>query len=197
MAKVLARGPNVTGPAGHGNAPAKGVAGRVKPPGRLRSDYGNGTTVTVTCDAKNGYAWCIKNGSVVLAPTNSSDPMQKWDKDDSWGDAFALVNKETTQAIQRPREGAGHQLLLVPYNSSKRDDSVMWTQQYPKSCPIREYDDSSLVFDISNRGDDTVVIVAKQSTDATSQKWNMMPVTPQRVHCIAIKRGRAQTHIYI
>ncbi|KAG2565538.1 ricin B-like lectin R40G3 [Panicum virgatum] len=172
MAKVLVRAPDVTGAAGHGNAPAKGAAGRVKGPAKSSGDFG--TPVTITCDQKPGYALSIKKSSIVLAQIDPSDPKQKWDKDDSWGDGFAIVNTDTNQAIQRPPDGAGHRLLLVKYDSANRDDSVMWKQNNSKSSPIREHDDTTLVFDSTKRGDDTVVIVAKESNDATSQKWTIV-----------------------
>ncbi|KAL6875639.1 hypothetical protein ACP4OV_013152 [Aristida adscensionis] len=170
--KVLVRAPDVARAPGYGNAPANGVAaGRFKGPGgRFRGTYG--PTETITCDGKPGYALSIKDGSVVLETTDSSNLNQKWDKDESWGDGFAIVNEATGQAIQRPPEGAGHRLLLVTYSTTKRDNSVMWRQDNPKSCPIREHDDANLVFDIMQRGPDTLAIVSNVST-ASTQKWTM------------------------
>nr|GEV75445.1 protein kinase-like domain, phloem protein 2-like protein [Tanacetum cinerariifolium] len=93
-------------------------------------------TVRVYCKAKTDYALTIRDGQVVLAPSNPSDPHQHWVKDlkfstrvkDEQGfPSFALVNKATGQAIKHS-VGATYPVQLTEYNPDKLDESVLWTE---------------------------------------------------------------------
>ncbi|GJS84104.1 ricin B-like lectin R40G3, partial [Tanacetum coccineum] len=93
-------------------------------------------TVRVYCKAKTDYALTIRDGQVVLAPSNPSDPHQHWVKDlkfstrvkDEQGyPSFALVNKATGQAMKHS-VGATYPVQLTEYNPDKLDESVLWTE---------------------------------------------------------------------
>ncbi|PWA57125.1 hydroxyproline-rich glycoprotein family protein [Artemisia annua] len=110
-------------------------------------------TVRVYCKAKTDYAMTVRDGQVVLAPSNPSDPHQiytvfssrdetrmdfldHWVKDlkfstrvkDEQGyPSFALVNKATGQAMKHSVGGA-HPVQLTEYNPDRLDESVLWTE---------------------------------------------------------------------
>ncbi|KAM0024787.1 putative ricin B-like lectin [Helianthus debilis subsp. tardiflorus] len=96
----------------------------------------NKPTVRFYCKAKTDYSLTIRNGKVVLAPTNPSDHHQHWIKEEKYSNtvkdeegfpSFALVNKATGQAIKHSA-GSGKPVELVEYNPDKVDESVLWTQ---------------------------------------------------------------------
>lgn len=96
----------------------------------------NKPTVRVYTKAKRDYSLTIRDGKVVLAPTNSSDQHQHWIKDETFSTrvkdeegfpSFALVNKATGQAIKHST-GSGQPVQLVEFNPDKLDESVLWTQ---------------------------------------------------------------------
>nr|XP_043613281.1 ricin B-like lectin EULS3 [Erigeron canadensis] len=96
----------------------------------------NKPTVRFYTKAKRDYSLTIRDGHVVLAPTNPSDLHQHWIKEEKFSTrvkdeegfpSFALVNKATGQAIKHA-VGAEHPVQLVEYNPDKLDESVLWTQ---------------------------------------------------------------------
>ncbi|KAJ0857634.1 putative ricin B-like lectin [Helianthus annuus] len=102
----------------------------------------NKPTVRFYCKAKPDYSLTIRNGQVVLAPTNPSDHHQHWIKEEKYSTivdeegypSFALVNKATGQAIKHSMAGSGgrwtpfQRVQLGEYNPDKLDESVLWTQ---------------------------------------------------------------------
>ncbi|KAI3523233.1 hypothetical protein L1887_01292 [Cichorium endivia] len=96
----------------------------------------NKPTVRFYCKAKTDYSVTIRNGTVVLAPTNPSDHHQHWIKEEKLSTrvkdkegfpSFALVNKATGQALKHA-SGASKPVQLTEYNPDKLDESVLWTQ---------------------------------------------------------------------
>ncbi|XP_071710833.1 ricin B-like lectin R40G3 [Rutidosis leptorrhynchoides] len=96
----------------------------------------NKPTVRFYSKVKRDYSVTIRDGHVVLAPTNPSDHHQHWIKEEKFGTrvkdeegfpSFALVNKATGQAIKHAT-GTDHPVQLVEYNPDKLDESVLWTQ---------------------------------------------------------------------
>ncbi|XP_076915927.1 ricin B-like lectin R40G3 [Bidens hawaiensis] len=96
----------------------------------------NKPTVRFYCKAKTDYSLTIRDGKVVLAPTNASDHHQHWIKDEKYSTkvkdeegfpSFALVNKATGQAIKHSA-AAEQPVELVEYNPDKLDESVLWSQ---------------------------------------------------------------------
>ncbi|XP_071726452.1 ricin B-like lectin R40G3 [Rutidosis leptorrhynchoides] len=93
-------------------------------------------TVRFFSKVKSDYSVTIRDGHVVLAPTNPSDHHQHWIKekkfsrrvkDEEGFPSFALVNKATGQAIKHAI-GSDHPVQLVEYNQDKLDESVLWTE---------------------------------------------------------------------
>ncbi|CAL1352893.1 unnamed protein product [Linum trigynum] len=94
-------------------------------------------TSKVYCKANPDFHLTVRDGKLVLAPSDPSDPCQNWFKDEEHGNngmkdeqgypCFALVNQATSQAMS----GYTNPVQLVPYNN-KPDDvvddhSVMWS----------------------------------------------------------------------
>ncbi|XP_058202136.1 ricin B-like lectin EULS3 isoform X2 [Rhododendron vialii] len=93
-------------------------------------------TVRVFTKAEANYSLTVRDGKVILAPSNPSDPFQHWIKDEKYSTkvkdeegfpSFALVNKATGQAMKHSI-GATHPVQLIPYNPDVLDESVLWTE---------------------------------------------------------------------
>ncbi|GJW63853.1 ricin B-like lectin R40G3 [Tanacetum coccineum] len=91
--------------------------------------------VRVYTKAKVDYSLTIRDRKVILAPSNPSDPLQQWIKDEKFGknitddqgfSSFALVNKATGQAIKHSI-GVTYPVQLTDYNPEELDKSVLWT----------------------------------------------------------------------
>uniref|UniRef100_A0A1J3F8C2 Ricin B-like lectin R40G3 n=1 Tax=Noccaea caerulescens TaxID=107243 RepID=A0A1J3F8C2_NOCCA len=94
------------------------------------------STVKVYSKADPNYYLTIRDGKVILAPSDPSDQAQHWYKDEKYStkvkDAdgfpcFALVNKATGEALKHS-VGAGKPVHLVRYDPDRLDESVLWTQ---------------------------------------------------------------------
>ncbi|KAK3446355.1 hypothetical protein EUGRSUZ_A02072 [Eucalyptus grandis] len=103
--------------------------------GALGSYFANKPTYKVYCKAEPNYSLTIRDSKVILAPSDSSDPYQKWYKDEKFSTrvkdedgfpCFSLVNKATGEAIKHS-VGASHPVQLVSYNPEQLDASVLWT----------------------------------------------------------------------
>ncbi|KAI4330602.1 hypothetical protein MLD38_028877 [Melastoma candidum] len=113
------------------------------PPPALNPGYSGGVvhpellgrpTFKVYCKADPGFALTVRDGRVVLAYSNPSDPYQHWYKDEKYSTmvkdeegspCFALVNQATGLAIKHSL-GASHPVQLIPYNPERLDESVLW-----------------------------------------------------------------------
>ncbi|KAH9728319.1 Hydroxyproline-rich glycoprotein family protein [Citrus sinensis] len=93
-------------------------------------------TVRFFCKAEPNFSLTIRNGKVLLAPSDPSDQFQHWYKDERLSTrvkdeegfpCFALVNKATGQAVKHSI-GATHPVQLIPYNPDVLDESVLWTE---------------------------------------------------------------------
>ncbi|PWA57124.1 Ricin B lectin domain-containing protein [Artemisia annua] len=91
--------------------------------------------VRVYTKAKVDYSLTIRDRKVILAPSNPSDPLQQWIKDEKFGkhikddegfSSFALVNKATGQAIKHSI-GVTYPVQLTDYNPGKVDKTLLWT----------------------------------------------------------------------
>ncbi|XP_017254677.1 ricin B-like lectin R40G2 [Daucus carota subsp. sativus] len=85
--------------------------------------------------AEPSFSLTIRDGKVILAQVDPSDPFQQWVKDERHGttvkdeegfSSFALVNKASGQAIKYSVE-ATHPVQLIPYVPDVLDESVLWT----------------------------------------------------------------------
>ncbi|XP_042006575.1 ricin B-like lectin R40G3 isoform X1 [Salvia splendens] len=125
------------------------------PPPAAHNELANKPSVRMYCKAEPNFSLTIREGKVVLAPSNSADPLQHWIKDEKFSTrvkdkegfpSFALVNKATgqamkhsigvTQPVERRRAVGGVEQFkieawlveLSPYNSNKLDESILWTE---------------------------------------------------------------------
>ncbi|KAL2480385.1 Uncharacterized protein Adt_33351 [Abeliophyllum distichum] len=85
--------------------------------------------------AETNYSLTIRDGKVILSPSNPSDPFQHWIKDEKYSTrvkdeqgfpSFALINRATGQAIKHSI-GATHPVQLIPY-PDVLDESILWTE---------------------------------------------------------------------
>jgi len=92
--------------------------------------------VKVYSKADPDYYLTIRDGKVILAPSDPSDQAQHWYKDEKYStkvkDAegfpcFALVNKATGEAVKHSA-GAAKPVHLTRYDPDRLDESVLWTQ---------------------------------------------------------------------
>ncbi|KAH6788424.1 hypothetical protein C2S51_003430 [Perilla frutescens var. frutescens] len=99
-------------------------------------ELANKPSVRMFCKAESNYYLTIRDGKVVLAPSNSADLHQHWIKDEKFSTrvkdeegfpSFALVNKATGQALKHA-VGATQPVELTHYNSNALDESVLWTE---------------------------------------------------------------------
>ncbi|KAI3437105.1 Ricin B-type lectin domain-containing protein [Psidium guajava] len=104
--------------------------------GAFGSYFANRPTYKVYCKAEPNYSLTIRDSKVILASSDSSDPYQKWYKDEKFSTrvkdeegfpCFSLVNKAAGEAIKQS-VGASHPVQLVPYNPEQLDASVLWTE---------------------------------------------------------------------
>ncbi|KAM0038498.1 putative ricin B-like lectin [Helianthus debilis subsp. tardiflorus] len=160
-----------------------------KPPEKYTD---NKPTVRVYCKAKTDYALTIRDGQVILAPSDPSDPHQHWIKDlkfstrvkDEEGyPSFALVNKATGQAMKHS-VGATYPVQLTEYNPDKLDESVLWTESKDLGDgyrAVRMVNNIRLNVDAfngdKNHGgvrDGTKIVLWEWKKDG-NQRWNMVP----------------------
>ncbi|KAK9291129.1 hypothetical protein L1049_009316 [Liquidambar formosana] len=102
---------------------------------QVGSDLSNKPTFRVFCKAETGHSLTIRDGKVILAPSDQSDDLQHWYKDEKYSTrvkdeegfpGFALVNKATGQAMKHSI-GETQPVELIPYNSDVLDVSILWT----------------------------------------------------------------------
>ncbi|GMH04541.1 hypothetical protein Nepgr_006381 [Nepenthes gracilis] len=98
--------------------------------------FANKPSVRVYSKAETNYSLAIRDGHVILARSNPSDPNQHWIKDEKYSTrvkdeegfpSFALVNKATGQAMKHSI-GATKPVQLIPYNQDALDESILWTE---------------------------------------------------------------------
>ncbi|KAI3460307.1 hypothetical protein Pfo_016970 [Paulownia fortunei] len=96
----------------------------------------NKPSVKMYSKAETNYSLTIRDGKVILARSDPSDPFQQWIKDEKYSTrvkdeegfpSFALVNKATGQAMKHSI-GATHPVQLIPYNPNVVDESILWTE---------------------------------------------------------------------
>ncbi|XP_075496511.1 ricin B-like lectin R40G3 [Primulina tabacum] len=94
------------------------------------------SSVRMYCKADSNYSLSIRNGKVILARHDPSDPFQHWIKDERHSTrvkdeqgfpSFALINKATGQAMKHSI-GATYPVQLIPYNPDVLDESILWTE---------------------------------------------------------------------
>lgn len=93
-------------------------------------------TVRVYSKAEPNYSLTIRDGKVILARSDPSDPYQHWIKDEKFSlkvkdeqgyPSFALVNKHTGQAIKHSI-GPAQPVQLTTHQPNTFDESVLWTE---------------------------------------------------------------------
>ncbi|XP_031481859.1 ricin B-like lectin R40G3 [Nymphaea colorata] len=151
-----------------------------------------GQTVRVFCQAETEYSMTIRDGSVVLAPTNPDDPYQHWIKDEKYSTrvkdqdgfpSFALVNKATGQALQHS-VGETQPVRLTRYDPDQLDQSVLWTLSKDLGQGFRSFrmvNNIKLNLDAFN-GDkkhggvkDGTVVVLWSRGKGDNQRWKVVP----------------------
>ncbi|KAJ9179939.1 hypothetical protein P3X46_008249 [Hevea brasiliensis] len=99
-------------------------------------DLSNKPSYKVYCKAEPNFFLTIRDGKVILAPSDPSDEFQNWYKDEKYSTrvkdedgcpCFALVNKATGEAMKHSI-GATQPVQLIPYNPDVLDESILWTE---------------------------------------------------------------------
>ncbi|XP_057485610.1 ricin B-like lectin EULS3 [Actinidia eriantha] len=149
-------------------------------------------TVRVCTKAKTDYSLTIREGKVILAPSDPSDPFQHWIRDEKYSirvkdeegfPSFALVNKATGQAVKHSI-GATQPVQLTPYNPDVLDESVLWTESKDLGDgyrTVRMVNNIRLNVDAFN-GDknhggvyDGTTIVLWEWKKGDNQRWKIVP----------------------
>ncbi|KAK6232865.1 hypothetical protein QQP08_018165 [Theobroma cacao] len=156
------------------------------------SELSKKPTVKVYCKANPGFHLTIRDGKVILAPSDPSDEFQHWYKDEKYSTrakdevgfpSFALVNKVTGQAIKHS-VGATHPVQLTPYKSDQLDESILWSESTDLGDgyrAVRMINNIRLNVDAFN-GDkksggvhDGTTIVLWQWNKGDNQRWKIVP----------------------
>ncbi|CAH9112516.1 unnamed protein product [Cuscuta epithymum] len=155
-------------------------------------EISNRPTVRVFCKAGTNHSLSIRNGKVILAPTDLSDEYQHWIKDEKLSTkvkdeeglpSFALVNKVTGEAIKHSI-GATQPVQLTPYNPSHLDESILWTESKDTGDgykAIRMVNNIRLNMDAFHGDEDHggvhdgTTIVLWEWTKGKNQKWKIIP----------------------
>ncbi|KAL6511737.1 hypothetical protein OROGR_021334 [Orobanche gracilis] len=155
-------------------------------------EFANRPSVKMYCKAETNYSLTIRDGKVILARSNPSDPFQHWVKDEKWSTrvkdeegfpSFALINKATGQAMKHSI-GATHPVQLVDYNPNVLDESILWTESKDLGDghrAIRMVNNIRLNVDAFN-GDknhggvhDGTKIVLWEWKKGDNQRWKIVP----------------------
>ncbi|KAH9618445.1 hypothetical protein KSS87_012025, partial [Heliosperma pusillum] len=139
------------------------------------------------------FAVAIRDGKVVLTRPDTSDPTQKWHKDERYitkvkdeegNPSFILVNKSTAQAVKH--SVVGHPVQLIPYKPDVLEGSIMWTESKDLGSgfrTIRPVNNVRLVMDAWNADKDhggihdgTIVALYNcWKGDNQNQQWKLVP----------------------
>ncbi|KAL6629081.1 hypothetical protein ACP70R_028846 [Stipagrostis hirtigluma subsp. patula] len=142
-------------------------------------------TFKILCRA-GGRCLAVRDGNVVLAPSNPGDEHQLWSKDvrfsrivkDEEGNpAFSLVNKATGLAIKHSL-GHGHPVRLARFMPGEDypDESVLWTE----SCDVcRDFGRIRMLYNVDLNLDaspdgSTAVLSDSELAGVESQTWIMI-----------------------
>ncbi|XP_009790859.1 ricin B-like lectin R40G2 isoform X1 [Nicotiana tabacum] len=144
--------------------------------------------------ADPNYSLTIRDGKVVLASSDPSDPFQHWYKDEKYSTkvkdeegfpSFALVNKAAGLAMKHS-VGASHPVQLTPYDPDVLDASVLWTESRDVSDgyrAVRMVNNIRLNLDAWNADkehggvrDGTIVALWEWwKGDNRNQQWKIVP----------------------
>lgn len=148
--------------------------------------------VRIYSKAKTDFSLTIRNGKVILAPSDPSDPHQHWIKDEKYSTkvkdeqgypSFILINKATGEAIKHSI-GASHPVQLIPYKPDALDESVLWTMSKDLGDgyrTIRMVNNIQLNMDAWNGDEnhggvhDGTTIALWEWKKGDNQRWNLVP----------------------
>ncbi|XP_073023300.1 ricin B-like lectin R40G3 isoform X1 [Primulina eburnea] len=165
----------------HHHAPHHGAGGTAGKP-----------SVKVYSKADTNFSLTIRDGKVVLAPSDPSDPLQHWIKEEKYSTkvkdeegfpSFALINKATGQALKHAI-GATHPVQLTPYDPDTVDESILWTESRDLGDgyrTIRMVNNIKLNVDAFNGDEnhggvhDGTIIVLWEWKKGDNQRWNITP----------------------
>ncbi|CAL9748655.1 unnamed protein product [Musa acuminata subsp. burmannicoides] len=149
-------------------------------------------TVRIYTKAENNFSLSIRDGKVILARNDPTDPYQHWIrdmrystkvKDEEGFPSFALINKVTGEALKHSF-GATHPVRLIRYNPDYLDESVLWSESKDLGggfrC-IRMVNNIRLNFDAfhgdKNHGGvrDGTILVLWEWLKGDNQRWKIVP----------------------
>ncbi|XP_012846330.1 PREDICTED: formin-like protein 18 [Erythranthe guttata] len=152
-------------------------------------EFANKPSFRMYSKAEPNYSLTIRDGKVVLARSNSSDPCQPAHetstrvKDEEGYPSFALINKATKQAIKHSI-AATQPVQLTAYNPKTLDESILWTESKDLGDSyrtIRMVNNIKLNIDAFN-GDknhggvhDGTTVVLWEWKKGDNQRWKIVP----------------------
>ncbi|XWS64813.1 hypothetical protein CRYUN_Cryun05aG0036100 [Craigia yunnanensis] len=148
-------------------------------------------TVKVYCKADPNFHLTIRDGKVILAPSDPSDEFQHWYKDEKFSTrvkdevgfpSFSRVNKATGQAIKYSI-GASHPVQLIPYGPDHLDESILRSESkevHDGYRAIRKINNISLNVDAfhddkKSRVRNGTIIGLWQWNEGDNQLWKIVP----------------------
>ncbi|XP_038678672.1 ricin B-like lectin R40C1 [Tripterygium wilfordii] len=146
-------------------------------------------TVRIFTVADSKFSMSIRDGKVILATTNPSDPNQEWYKNEKYAqgvqdqmgrNAFALVNKGTGQAIKHAT-GNTQPVQLVVFNPNSVDRSLLWTKGadwVEGNSPIWMLNNLELALDAeaaNTKPFDGTLIKMWKWNGGVNQLWSIVP----------------------
>lgn len=155
-------------------------------------DLSSKPSYKVYSKANPDFHLTIRDGSVVLAPSDPSDHFQNWYKDEKYSTrvkdeegypCFSLVNKASGQAIKHSI-GATQPVQLVSYNPDVLDESVLWSESKDLGDgyrAVRMVNNVRLNLDAFHGDEksggvhDGTTIVLWQWNKGNNQRWRITP----------------------
>lgn len=144
------------------------------------------TTFKIYCKAGPYFSLTVRDGMVVLAPSNTYDDYQHWYKDERYSEvkdavgfpSFSLINKSTNKAIKHV-PAINQPVQLVSYDPNVLDESLLWTADGNLGdgySAIRMMNDTSLNFDaFEGCVRDGTLLVCYPWTAGDNQRWIIEP----------------------
>ncbi|XP_058098823.1 ricin B-like lectin EULS3 [Magnolia sinica] len=146
-------------------------------------------TLRIFSKSNPGYSLTVREGMVVMAETDKTDPRQHWIKDETYSTrvqkatglrAFSLINKATNLALKHPISG-NFPVQLCSHNSSILDESLLWMNNVSAGdgfTHIRMINNNNQNLDaflVTGSMVDGTVVGLWPASNADNQKWQIVP----------------------
>ncbi|XP_058098822.1 ricin B-like lectin EULS3 [Magnolia sinica] len=146
-------------------------------------------TLRIFSKANTGYSLTVRDGMVVMAESDKTDPRQHWIKDETYSTrmqkatglyAFSLINKATNLALKHPIS-AKLPVQLSSHNLCVLDESILWMNNVSAGdgfTYIRMINNNNLNMDAfvgAGTIVDNTVVGLWEPNNAPNQMWQIVP----------------------